>query len=132
MKTFLFKHDLTQKHRISGWELIKTILKNEGYLISCATDGYSALGELKKMEPPIDLILTDLILPGFGGEDLWRIAENIYPRIKVVFMTGYMDYILSDTMKNIQLLKKPFSISDLKKAVRSTLKSKFTLDTEKI
>ena len=100
------------------------VLSELGYGVDQAGDAPAALAILQS-EPNIQLLFTDVVLPGgMNGQLLAESALQLRPRLKVLFTTGYARNAL---MRNgrlepgIRLLTKPFSLSDLARAVRNAL-----------
>ncbi|HEY0713232.1 MAG TPA: response regulator, partial [Polyangia bacterium] len=62
------------------------LLREEGYTVETAADGFKALGKLE--ETPPDLVLTDLKMPGMGGVELLEKVKGIDDEIVVVVMTA--------------------------------------------
>ena len=100
------------------------VLSELGYGVDQAGDAPAALAILQS-EPNIQLLFTDVVLPGgMNGQLLAKSALQLRPRLKVLFTTGYARNAL---MRNgrlepgIRLLTKPFSLSDLARAVRNAL-----------
>ena len=105
--------------------LTSRVLRSQGYNVLEARDGAEALQiVIHRTDPPIQLILTDMIMPGLDGLELAEQALLAYPGIKIVFTSGYMD----DTLirpeiygANVGFLPKPFSLSALEHTVREAL-----------
>jgi signal transduction histidine kinase/ActR/RegA family two-component response regulator len=102
-------------------ELVRRILENSGFDVVTAGSMEGALAALDEAE--IDLLLTDLVMPGASGVDLATQAKQRYPSLPVVFMSGYSTDVLShhEEMGNVDLLTKPFSSTQLVDQVREAL-----------
>jgi two-component system, NtrC family, response regulator HydG len=66
---------------------LQTLLRQEGFDVTVAEDGYKALGRLEEIGP--DVLLTDLNMPGLDGIELLRKARALYPDLIVILMTGF-------------------------------------------
>jgi len=100
------------------------ILARDGYTVLVASSGDEALALAKDSPKPIDLIATDVVMPGLGGRDLVRRLMAIHPNAKVLFMSGYTD----DAMlrhgipePGTAFLQKPFSGLALTQKIREIL-----------
>jgi CheY-like chemotaxis protein len=102
-------------------------LRDLGYRILEAADGESAI-RIFESDPRIDLLFTDVVLPGgMTGADVARAARAARPSIKVLFTTGYARNAIihhGRLDKGVQLLTKPFGLSDLAEKIRSVLDAK--------
>jgi CheY-like chemotaxis protein len=93
------------------------ILTREGYTVLEAADGPRALDTWDAHPGEIDLLLTDVVMPGMSGKEL---AERL--GIEPVFMSGYTDDVmLRHGMVGLRLVQKPFDAQTLLGAVRSAL-----------
>jgi len=93
------------------------ILTREGYRVLEAADGARALATWDQHSAEIDLLLTDVVMPGMSGKDL---ADRL--GIEPVFMSGYTDDVmLRHGMEGLRLVQKPFDAQTLLGAVRSAL-----------
>jgi PAS domain S-box-containing protein len=93
------------------------ILAREGYTVLEAADGPRALDTWDAHPGEIDLLLTDVVMPGMSGKEL---AEHL--GIEPVFMSGYADDVMSrHGMDGLRLVQKPFDAQTLLGAVRSAL-----------
>ncbi len=105
-------------------EVVSRVLSKRGYRLLLAEDGLAAL-ELGRSSPePVDLLLTDLVMPRMRGGELANELQKIRPGLRVMFMSGYTDDsvirqgILED---GIPFLQKPFSAEALAGKVREVL-----------
>jgi CheY-like chemotaxis protein len=103
---------------------IRRLLKKLGYQVLEASDGVAALALIEQGTSPIDLVLTDVQMPGMGGAQLAALLAGRRPRIPVLFMTGYAG---EDTLRpddeheRRRWLLKPFSSAELATAVRGAI-----------
>jgi PAS domain S-box-containing protein len=100
------------------------ILRELNYGVIEANDGTAALTKLVEPDLGIDLLLTDVVMPGINGRELADQAKTIRPRIRVLFMTGYsQDAIVHQGRldSDIELIEKPFGSATLAARVRSVL-----------
>jgi len=103
--------------------MFNTVLQSLGYTVLQAGNGAEAL-EINRRSGPIDLVVTDVVLPEMGGRELVEELTRLRPALKVLFMSGYT----SDTVvrRGVQLaevafLQKPFTMSALGARVRHLL-----------
>lgn len=100
------------------------LLRALGYRVIEAESGAAALARVAEEVMPIELLLTDVMLPDIGGHEVSQRVRALRPGIKVLFMSGYTeDAILGHHLleQGMQLLSKPFSRDELARAVRATL-----------
>jgi two-component system, cell cycle sensor histidine kinase and response regulator CckA len=108
-------------------ELARIFLEGYGYKVLEAASAEQAIETADAFPGSINLLLTDVIMPGMSGRQL---AENILskrPQTKIVYMTGYTDDMVVQHKvlePGVMLLQKPFSKVDLALKVRSTLDAK--------
>jgi two-component system, cell cycle sensor histidine kinase and response regulator CckA len=98
-------------------------LRNKGYTVIEARDGESALTLLRDpATPAIDLIITDVVMPHLDGPGLIRAVRSFQPDIKVVFISGYAEEQLRDSLEDTgALLPKPFTLKQLAAKVKEAL-----------
>jgi PAS domain S-box-containing protein len=115
--------------------LAAAVLKKEGYHTLEAASGSEALLLVQRPDAPaIDLLLTDVILPGMNGRELADRVRNLSPSIKVLFMSGYTAEalgrrgVLDD---GLAFLPKPFTPAALVKHVRDVLAPEATSPTKR-
>ncbi len=104
--------------------ITRVALQTEGYTILEVGHGDEALALAAQRERPIDLLLTDLVMPGMNGRELAERLKGLWPAVKVLFMSGYTD----DTVARygvltgeVEFLAKPFSVDRLVARVRQVL-----------
>ena len=105
-------------------ELVVTILSGRGYRVLSAADGIEGLRIAGSHQAPIDLLITDVVMPGMGGRDLATRLEAERPGIKVLFMSGYSEQAISHQgilEDGLVFLQKPFRTETLLGKVRETL-----------
>jgi CheY-like chemotaxis protein len=101
-----------------------TILRNLGLEVLEANDGKQALALAESDAGVIDLLLTDVIMPGINGRDLAARFTAKRPRTKVIYMSGYTDRIMSpDGLldSSVAFLQKPFNPEELARLVSKAL-----------
>jgi two-component system NtrC family sensor kinase len=107
-------------------------LEERGYRVTSAPDGASALRLLEET-PHIDLLLTDVVLPGgMNGRQLSEELLRLRPRIKVLYVTGYTRNAIIHHGRldpDIELLTKPFTAEALTRKVRQILDSNAHAET---
>jgi PAS domain S-box-containing protein len=102
----------------------KMILERYGYTVLGAACPDEALTMAKQYQGPIQLIVTDVVMPGVNGKELEDKIAAIHPEIRTLFMSGYtVDVIARHGVieENFQFLQKPFSVRTLAGKVREVL-----------
>jgi hypothetical protein len=107
-------------------ELAREILESEGYVVLTARDGVEALALADGHPGPIDLLLTDVVMPRMTGRQVAERLASVRPTTRILFMTGYTDdpvlrRHLSDA--HTALLAKPFTPDRLLRRVREVLEA---------
>jgi CheY-like chemotaxis protein len=100
------------------------VLKGQGYEVLEAEDADSCLALLRDWEGPLDLLLTDLILPGVEGRELSGRVLELFPESKVLYMSGYSEDIITHRgilEEGIPFLQKPFTVGGFSARVREIL-----------
>jgi two-component system, cell cycle sensor histidine kinase and response regulator CckA len=116
-ETILFVEDEESLRQVVG-----EYLRKKGYKVIEALDGPSAL-EASENEPgKIHALVTDLIMPGFGGLKLAELLAVKRPDIRVVYISGYTDRTVGiEAVKTASYLQKPFSLQALGRLLRTLL-----------
>jgi hypothetical protein len=105
-------------------DLTAKMLKAMGYTVLTAMSGAEALALAGAHKGSIDLLLTDVVMPGMGGK---RVAEELQrrrPGIKAIYVSGYTENTISDHGEidaGVEFLAKPFSREALARKLRQTL-----------
>jgi two-component system cell cycle sensor histidine kinase/response regulator CckA len=105
-------------------ELLARTLTRHGYQLQEAANGHEALAKIRDTGVPIDLLITDAVLPGLSGPAVAREAEVLRPGIRVLFVSGYTDDAmlrLGLLNENQAFLQKPFGSAALLRKVRQQL-----------
>ncbi len=100
------------------------ILQQAGYSVLTARNGDEALQLLGHHHGPIDLILTDVVMPGLGGSELAAQAVAHRPNLRVLFTSGYSPdsgLRLDVASAAVQFIGKPYSVDELTQKVRDVL-----------
>ena len=105
-------------------QLARTFLEERGYKVLEAKHGGEGLALCKKHKEPIDLLLTDIVMPVMGGRELAEHATPLHPKMKSLFMSGYTDDALireGIKVRGTPFLQKPFTLQELARMVRAVL-----------
>jgi CheY-like chemotaxis protein len=108
-------------------KVVARILSRAGYRVFVAGSGAEALAICDEFEDDIDLLVTDVVMPGIGGKELATRVAGQFPGIKILFMTGYTDdEVLRRGIldQGRAVLLKPFSPEDLLRRIRRILSDK--------
>jgi len=114
-------------------QIYYTVLDTEGYRVIEVPDGNSALEVLRNQ--PVDLLLTDIMMPGMTGIELLERAREIRPELRAIVMTGHKtSEAVIGALRNraCEFLEKPFHTEELVETVRSVLSRDFGLHIEVI
>jgi two-component system cell cycle sensor histidine kinase/response regulator CckA len=100
-------------------------LSRHGYQVITASNGEDALEIIARNEP-IDLLISDVVMPGMDGPTMVREARQTRPDLKILFMSGYAEEQLrkSIDIENVNFLPKPFSVTELAEAARRAVMPK--------
>jgi len=104
--------------------IVRRALAAAGYTVLEAGDGQEALRVVNRHAGPIDLVLTDVVMPTMNGPDLVQHVRALYTDVRVLYMSGYTDdaVIRSGAMNSDDpFLQKPFTPQVVMEKVRETL-----------
>jgi signal transduction histidine kinase/CheY-like chemotaxis protein len=103
-------------------ELLVNMVSALGHTTTVAEDGARGLGAIEQSQP--DLVLVDFAMPGMNGAEFARRLRERHPRIPIVFVTGYADtgMIESVTDEQALILRKPFRSSELKAIIADAMR----------
>jgi DNA-binding response OmpR family regulator len=95
-------------------------LRMMGHDVTDSPDGERALESFINGGEHVDLVITDVKLPGMNGEELARKIRRVQENVKILFISGYTEGIIDHDgflSKGVEFLKKPFFAKDLKKKI---------------
>ena len=101
---------------------VRATLEKTGYRVVAAGSAEAGLDLLRTEPEVIDLLLTDIVLPGKNGLELSEEARNLVPGLKVLFMSGYTaDVLTNQTLmdERVAIIQKPFSAGELLTRLRA-------------
>lgn len=104
--------------------LVKRVLEASGHTVHTASTGREALNVCERVGNSIQLLITDIVMPGMDGRELTEQLATICPGLKVLYMSGYTeDAIVRQGVfeHEINFISKPFSLPALKNKVREVL-----------
>jgi two-component system cell cycle sensor histidine kinase/response regulator CckA len=99
-------------------------LRNKGYRVLEASNGETALDVINSTDETIDLIISDVVMPGMDGRTLIQLVRQEMPDIKLILMSGYAENSLVEDIGNdptIRFLAKPFSLKELAGTVKEVM-----------
>jgi CheY-like chemotaxis protein len=100
------------------------VLRRQGYSVLEAPGGEACLEALRNHDGPLDLLLTDVVMPGMNGRDLYEEVKGLFPGARVLFMSGYTENLVTHRGvldEGIPFIQKPFSAQALATMVRAAL-----------
>jgi CheY-like chemotaxis protein len=103
------------------------ILEQLGYRVLAAGSPSEAIGLAEKHASEIHLLITDVVMPGMNGRDLAERLHALFPRMEILFMSGYTSNVLAHRGvldEGMNFIQKPFSMKSLAVKVRDALEDK--------
>ena len=102
--------------------LVAETLRDAGYQVYEAGNGIAAVNILQA-HPEIDIMISDIRMPGMNGYEVTNAALALRPSLKVVLMTGYTEEAIPQNIANagIRILRKPFDIEQIPALAKSVL-----------
>jgi PAS domain S-box-containing protein len=100
------------------------VLRGLGYQVLAAANAQAALPILERISRRIDLLLTDVVMPGMNGRELGKRAQEVRPNLRVLYMTGYSRNAVvhhGRLEEGVELLQKPIAQTRLAARVRDLL-----------
>jgi two-component system, cell cycle sensor histidine kinase and response regulator CckA len=103
--------------------LVSQMLLLTGYTVLEAASGPEAIALIAQCREPVNLLLTDIVMPSMSGGELADKLSEDYPYMRVLFTSGYMDDSVVNEIvaRGAQFLPKPFSPEVLMRKVRDIL-----------
>ena len=100
------------------------LLKDLGYIIRWARTGDEALAMLAEDELAVDLVFSDVIMPGMNGVELAGVIRERYPGLPVVLTSGYSNVLAENADRGFELIQKPYSVESLSRILRKAISGK--------
>jgi len=100
------------------------ILRELGYRVLEAHDGPSAIRLLERQEKPLDLLFTDIVMPGLSGRELAEAARRSHPALKVLYTSGYARNAIVHGGRldpGVEMIAKPFTYQELAEKIADVL-----------
>jgi two-component system cell cycle sensor histidine kinase/response regulator CckA len=102
-------------------ELVRATLEKQGYTVLDTGKGDVALQMAQSHTGPIDILISDLVLPGMGGRELGSKLNESHPETKILIVSGYPEDMVVGP--GIEFLQKPFTLQALAGKVQDVLGS---------
>ena len=106
--------------------LTREVLEKYGYTVLEAANGEEALKVAEQHEGPLDLLLSDVVMPRMGGPELAQALLAKRPTVKVLYMSGYTDHPMvrrGVVNAGVAFLQKPFTPTVLVSRIREVLEA---------
>ena len=104
-------------------ELAATLLRGKGYRVVEAPTPADAIEFVRDTPDSIDLLLTDVLMPGMRGNELAKRVRELRPGVPVLYMSGYSDstFLSPGALQGGVFLQKPFTVSQLMQAIEKSM-----------
>jgi PAS domain S-box-containing protein len=97
------------------------LLEDLGYIVKRVSNAKEALAILAENEFAVDLVFSDVIMPGMNGVELGMVLRERYPGLPVVLTSGYSNVLAENTHSGFELIQKPYSIELLSRILRKSI-----------
>jgi CheY-like chemotaxis protein len=101
-------------------DVASELFRNMGYEVLTASNGADAL-EVLERNPGIDVLFSDVMMPGMSGLELARVARRLYPETRIVLASGYPVPVLRAEQGDIDeftFIGKPYRLSEIARRLR--------------
>lgn len=105
-------------------QFLTLALEKAGHHVTPCEDGLVAINALRDEGGDFDMLLADIVMPGMDGIELSHKATELYPDLKVMFITGFAAVMMgqsSPAAQHARVLSKPFHLNDLVNQVNELL-----------
>lgn len=105
--------------------LMCEVLERDGYKVLSCSHPREGIEASRQHCGRIDLLLTDVVMPGMNGWEMAKRIQEILPKLRVVFMSGYTEHALTrdgEVDSRIEYLQKPFTLRTLREKLTRLLK----------
>ncbi|MBH5398221.1 PAS domain S-box protein [Bradyrhizobium sp. CNPSo 4010] len=103
------------------------LLEDLGYVVRRVADANAALAILGDNEFAVDLVFSDVIMPGMNGVELAGIIRERYPGLPVVLTSGYSNVLAENAHRGFELIQKPYSVESLSRILRKAISEKLSV-----
>ena len=106
-------------------DMTKTMLERAGYRVLAVADGAAAMAKIGAMDDPIDVLVTDVVMPNMSGIELAERVIDLHPRVGIVLLSGYTAETLNlerITGRGATFVAKPVSAKELLRAISGVMK----------
>ena len=100
------------------------LLEDLGYTVRRVANAGAALAILAEDEFAVDLVFSDVIMPGMNGVELAGIIRERYPGLPVVLTSGYSNVLAENAHRGFELIQKPYSVESLSRILRKAVAAK--------
>ena len=97
------------------------LLEDLGYSVKRVANANAALAILAEDEFAVDLVFSDVIMPGMNGVELAGIIRQRFPGLPVVLTSGYSDVLAENAHHGFELIQKPYSVELLSRILRKAI-----------
>jgi PAS domain S-box-containing protein len=102
------------------------LLEDLGYVVRRVANANAALAILSENEFAVDLVFSDVIMPGMNGVELAGIIRERYPGLPVVLTSGYSNVLAESAHRGFELIQKPYSVESLSRILRKAISEKLS------
>ena len=103
------------------------LLEDLGYVVRRVANANAALAILGENEFAVDLVFSDVIMPGMNGVELAGIIRERYPGLPVVLTSGYSNVLAESAHRGFELIQKPYSVESLSRILRKAITEKLSV-----
>ncbi|MBH5367892.1 hybrid sensor histidine kinase/response regulator [Bradyrhizobium glycinis] len=103
------------------------LLEDLGYVVRRVANANAALAILGENEFAVDLVFSDVIMPGMNGVELAGIIRERYPGLPVVLTSGYSNVLAENAHRGLELIQKPYSVESLSRILRKAITEKLSV-----
>jgi CheY-like chemotaxis protein len=118
-ETIMVVEDDASVRRLAG-----SVLHAHGYTVLSAESGDDALAQTAHLEGPLHLLLSDVVMPGMNGRQVYTRLAELRPELRVVYMSGYTEEVIAPQgvlEPGVDFIAKPFTVESLARKVRDVL-----------
>ncbi|HEV2156734.1 PAS domain S-box protein [Bradyrhizobium sp.] len=103
------------------------LLEDLGYVTRRVANANAALAILGENEFAVDLVFSDVIMPGMNGVELAGVIRERYPGLPVVLTSGYSNVLAENAHRGFELIQKPYSVESLSRILRKAITEKLSV-----